>query len=184
MSLSSLTGRAIRQARSCNFFLKFLDRKPELWHSGLSLDERRFARRRKAAVPASHGANEGRRLNGRDREMIVRLWKGWRLSACPKARNRLGLFQRAQLASHRIDRLSCPGPQALRPKPGSLRLRSRTARPPSRQMAPRVRVENGASPSFASRLEEPEHKKRQTNPQPAAAAAHLTSEPFCITNLI
>ena len=63
--------RPYRRAAN-NFFSEFLDRKPELWHSDLSLDERRLTRRRKAAVPASHGENEGIRLKGRDREIIVR----------------------------------------------------------------------------------------------------------------
>jgi hypothetical protein len=72
--------RSTNIAKSAKFFSELLDRKPELWHSGLSLDERRLTRRRKAAVPASHGENEGIRFKGRDREIIAGM-KGWRPSA-------------------------------------------------------------------------------------------------------
>jgi hypothetical protein len=102
-------GKAIAHAAArSNFFWKFLDKRPGLWHSKKSLDERRLTRRRKAAATASHGSSEGIRLKGRVREILVR-HEGLAPVCLSKSSKPVGLFRAdAILASHRIDRLSYP----------------------------------------------------------------------------
>jgi hypothetical protein len=71
-----------------------------------SLDERRSQRaRRKAAASASSGRNEGISLEGRGRERLLGM-KGWRPSAILKARNRFGVFTRAN-SCRTSDRSAC-----------------------------------------------------------------------------
>jgi hypothetical protein len=144
--------------------------------------KRRLTRRRKAAAIAPHGETEGIRLRGRYREIIMRLWKGWRPSACRKARNRFGLFRgRKFLASHRIDRLSYPRSSGSSPESRSLRPRPRTT-PPRRSDKPRQdSAKTAPALRFAFKLEPEDRKRQTTRPvQPTPSWPPLISGPVLL----
>ena len=74
--------------------------------------------RRKAAAFASHGQNGREASKGRG-SRDTRGMKGWRPSACPKARNRFELFY-GRILCRTSDRSACLFPRVLGPRPRAL----------------------------------------------------------------
>jgi hypothetical protein len=147
-----------------NFFRKFLYKKPELWHSDLSLDEKAPHNADGKRPPQPRMARtEGKRLKRQNREITAGM-KGWRPSAAQRARNRFGLFRRAQFLPH-IGSIVCliPG-SGSSPGAGSLRRRPRTTRPLSRPNGAKAPRKTAPALRFASRWEEPEDIKRDREP--------------------